>query len=174
MSLCEWVQSGTKSLMHLHRSAKYFLWSLAVVLAVLGVASIAFLSRCLRRWSTGCRPACWKRYNSTISATCNWRTCAFLWYRSSGYPLTTSLDGAKLTFSSLKSDVPGVAANVKGSYELRSEQINFTGDVRLQAHVSTRCPVRSACYSSRSILCSPGTAQDRTCPSASQEIAASP
>ncbi len=47
-----------------------------------------------------------------------------------------SLEGGKLTFSSLKFDVPGVAANVKGSYGLRSEQINFTGDVRLQAHVS--------------------------------------
>ncbi len=47
-----------------------------------------------------------------------------------------SLDDARLTFSSLKFDVPGVAANVKGSYGLRSEKINFTGDVRLQAHVS--------------------------------------
>ena len=47
-----------------------------------------------------------------------------------------SLDGGKLTFSSLKFDVPGVAADVKGSYGLRSEQIDFTGDVRLQAHVS--------------------------------------
>jgi hypothetical protein len=47
-----------------------------------------------------------------------------------------TLRNATLTFSSLQFEVPGALANVKGSYGLRTEQIEFTGDVRLQAHVS--------------------------------------
>jgi hypothetical protein len=49
---------------------------------------------------------------------------------------TFSLGDAKLSFSNLQFEVPGAVAQVKGSYGLASDQINFTGDVRLQAHVS--------------------------------------
>lgn len=47
-----------------------------------------------------------------------------------------SLQNSHLSFSELQFNIPGVAAQVKGSYGLRSEQVDFTGDVRLQAHVS--------------------------------------
>jgi|SRR5580700_5940679 hypothetical protein len=47
-----------------------------------------------------------------------------------------SLANAKLSFSTLQFEVPGAAAEVKGSYELGSEALDFTGDVRLQAKVS--------------------------------------
>jgi hypothetical protein len=47
-----------------------------------------------------------------------------------------SLANAKLSFSTLQFEVPGAAADVKGSYELESETLDFTGDVRLQAKVS--------------------------------------
>ena len=46
------------------------------------------------------------------------------------------LGKSTLTFSQLHFDVPGVQAQVKGSYGLRSEDINFDGDVRLTATVS--------------------------------------
>jgi hypothetical protein len=41
-----------------------------------------------------------------------------------------------LTFSPLQFDIPGVVAQVKGTYGLNSEALNFSGDVRMQAHVS--------------------------------------
>ncbi len=41
-----------------------------------------------------------------------------------------------LSFSQLHFEVPGAQAQVKGSYGLRSEDIDFTGDVRLTATVS--------------------------------------
>ncbi len=41
-----------------------------------------------------------------------------------------------LSFSNLQFEVPGAAAQVKGSYGLVSDKLDFTGDVRLQAHVS--------------------------------------
>ena len=47
-----------------------------------------------------------------------------------------SLRNANLYFSALQFEVPGVDADVKGSYGLRSEKIDFEGDVRLQAHLS--------------------------------------
>jgi hypothetical protein len=49
---------------------------------------------------------------------------------------TFSLGNTKLSFSKLQFEVPGAVAQVKGSYGLVSDQIEFTGDVRLQAHVS--------------------------------------
>jgi hypothetical protein len=49
---------------------------------------------------------------------------------------TFSLGDAKLSFSNLRFEVLGAVAQVRGSYGLASDQINFTGDVRLQAHVS--------------------------------------
>ncbi len=41
-----------------------------------------------------------------------------------------------LTFSKLQFVVPGAAAQVKGSYGLHDEKLNFVGDVRLDAKVS--------------------------------------
>jgi hypothetical protein len=41
-----------------------------------------------------------------------------------------------LSFANLQFEVPGVTAAVKGSYGLHDGQINFTGDVKLQAQVS--------------------------------------
>ena len=49
---------------------------------------------------------------------------------------TFSLRNVKISFSDLQFEVPGAAAQVKGSYGLVSDKLDFTGDVRLQAHVS--------------------------------------
>ncbi len=49
---------------------------------------------------------------------------------------TFSLANANLSFSTLRFEVPGADAEVKGSYGLGSEALDFTGDVRLQAKVS--------------------------------------
>jgi hypothetical protein len=49
---------------------------------------------------------------------------------------TFSLTNARLNFSTLQFEAPGAVAEVKGSYDLGSETINFTGEVRLQAKVS--------------------------------------
>lgn len=49
---------------------------------------------------------------------------------------TFTLGNANLSFSKLQFEVPGAVAQVKGSYGLASEKLDFTGDVRLQAHVS--------------------------------------
>ena len=49
---------------------------------------------------------------------------------------TFTLGNSDLHFSGLQFGVPGVDAQVKGSYALRSETIDLKGDVRLQAHVS--------------------------------------
>lgn len=46
------------------------------------------------------------------------------------------LERTNLTFSKLQFVVPGAAVQMKGSYGLRSEQINFVGDVSLHATVS--------------------------------------
>jgi hypothetical protein len=46
------------------------------------------------------------------------------------------LRNATLSFANLQFEVPGVTAAVKGSYGLHDGQINFTGDVKLQAQVS--------------------------------------
>jgi hypothetical protein len=46
------------------------------------------------------------------------------------------LQKSDLTFSQLQFAVPGVVAQMKGSYGLHSERVNFVGDVRLQAKVS--------------------------------------
>jgi len=43
---------------------------------------------------------------------------------------------SKMSFGRLEFSVPGVAAQMKGSYGLQSEQIDFVGDVRLEARVS--------------------------------------
>ena len=47
-----------------------------------------------------------------------------------------ALAASSLTFSKLQFVVPGALAEVKGSYALRTKAIDFTGDVRLDAHVS--------------------------------------
>jgi hypothetical protein len=47
-----------------------------------------------------------------------------------------SLANAHLNFSTLQFEAPGAIAEVKGSYDLGSEAIDFTGEVRLQAKVS--------------------------------------
>ncbi len=49
---------------------------------------------------------------------------------------TFDLRNAKLTFKKFQFDVPGADAQIQGSYELPTGQIDFTGQVRLQAHVS--------------------------------------
>jgi hypothetical protein len=49
---------------------------------------------------------------------------------------TFNLGNAKLSFSNLQFAVPGAVVQVKGSYGLKSDKLDFTGDVRLQAHVS--------------------------------------
>ncbi len=49
---------------------------------------------------------------------------------------TFRLANASLDFNTLQFEVPGAVAEVKGSYELGSEALNFTGDVRLEAKVS--------------------------------------
>ncbi len=46
------------------------------------------------------------------------------------------LKNRNVAFSSLQFVVPGVAAQMRGSYGLASEQLNFDGDVRLHATVS--------------------------------------
>ncbi len=46
------------------------------------------------------------------------------------------LGDANINFSNLQFEVPGAVAQVKGSYGLVNNKIDFTGDVRLQAHVS--------------------------------------
>ena len=46
------------------------------------------------------------------------------------------LRNSTMTFSQLQFLVPGVNAQVRGSYGLESGALDFTGDVRLQAHVS--------------------------------------
>jgi hypothetical protein len=49
---------------------------------------------------------------------------------------TFSLGNASLSFSKLQFKVPGAVAQVKGTYGLVSDDLDFKGDVRLQAHVS--------------------------------------
>ncbi len=49
---------------------------------------------------------------------------------------TFLLQNAKMRFSELKFKVPGVAVEMKGSYSIPNEELNFAGDVRLQATVS--------------------------------------
>ncbi len=49
---------------------------------------------------------------------------------------TFRLGNANLSFSKLEFEVPGAVAQVKGSYGLTSDKLDFTGDVRLSAHVS--------------------------------------
>jgi len=49
---------------------------------------------------------------------------------------TFDLRNATLSFARLQFEVPGATAAVKGSYGLHDGQINFTGDVKLQAQVS--------------------------------------
>ena len=46
------------------------------------------------------------------------------------------LRNAKLDFHKLQFTLPGVTAQMKGSYALASEQLDFAGDVRLDARVS--------------------------------------
>jgi hypothetical protein len=46
------------------------------------------------------------------------------------------LRNSTLTFSKLQFVIPGVNAQVRGSYGLESGALDFSGDVRLQAHVS--------------------------------------
>lgn len=46
------------------------------------------------------------------------------------------LQNARMRFSQLNFNVPGVMVEMKGNYSLRTEQMNFIGDVRLQARVS--------------------------------------
>jgi hypothetical protein len=46
------------------------------------------------------------------------------------------LQTSDLTFSQLQFAVPGVQAQMRGSYGLHSERVNFAGDVKLQARVS--------------------------------------
>jgi len=46
------------------------------------------------------------------------------------------LEKASMSFSKLQFSVPGVTAQMKGSYGLASEKLNFVGDVRLEASVS--------------------------------------
>jgi hypothetical protein len=46
------------------------------------------------------------------------------------------LQKTELSLSKLQFVVPGAAVQMKGSYGLRSEQVNFVGDVRLHATVS--------------------------------------
>ncbi len=49
---------------------------------------------------------------------------------------TFDLRNSTLTFSKLQFVIPGVNAEIRGSYGLESGAVDFTGDVRLQAHVS--------------------------------------
>ncbi len=49
---------------------------------------------------------------------------------------TFNLGDTTIDFSNLEFEVPGAVAQVKGSYGLVSNKIDFNGDVRLQAHVS--------------------------------------
>ncbi len=49
---------------------------------------------------------------------------------------TFRLQGTVLSFSQLQFSVPGAAAQMKGYYGLRSEKLNFTGDVKLNARIS--------------------------------------
>jgi len=43
---------------------------------------------------------------------------------------------SEMYFTNLQFVVPGVATQMKGSYGLRSQELNFVGDVRLNARVS--------------------------------------
>lgn len=51
-----------------------------------------------------------------------------------------SLLKTKLTFHPLQFLVPGVAARMQGSYGLHDQQLNFVGDVRLDARISQMVP----------------------------------
>ena len=51
-----------------------------------------------------------------------------------------SLIETKLTFRRLEFVVPGLAARMQGSYGLHDQQLNFVGDVRLEARVSQMVP----------------------------------
>lgn len=46
------------------------------------------------------------------------------------------LQNAHMSFSQLNFNVPGVEVQLNGTYSVRSEEMNFAGDVRLQATVS--------------------------------------
>jgi AsmA-like protein len=80
-----------------------------------------------------------------------------------------TLSNANLSFSSFQFEVPGVVAKVKGWYGLRSEQIDFTGDVRCRHAYPTPCPALSESCSNLSIRCSQGTAPEPTYPSTLRE-----
>ena len=41
-----------------------------------------------------------------------------------------------MSFSALNFDVPGVQVQMKGAYSIAQQELDFTGDVRLQATVS--------------------------------------
>ncbi len=45
-------------------------------------------------------------------------------------------ENARMSFSQVNFNVPGVEVQMKGTYSVRNEDMNFTGDVRLQATVS--------------------------------------
>jgi len=46
------------------------------------------------------------------------------------------LENAKMSFSALNFQVPGVQVQMKGAYSVAQQELDFTGDVRLQATVS--------------------------------------
>jgi hypothetical protein len=46
------------------------------------------------------------------------------------------LENARMSFSALHFDVPGVQVQMKGVYSIAQQELDFTGDVRLQATVS--------------------------------------
>ena len=46
------------------------------------------------------------------------------------------LEDARMSFSTLNFDVPGVQVQMKGAYSIAQQDLDFTGDVRLQATVS--------------------------------------
>ena len=48
----------------------------------------------------------------------------------------SSWTNARMSFSSLNFDVPGVQVQMKGAYSIAQQELDFTGDVRLQATVS--------------------------------------
>jgi hypothetical protein len=47
-----------------------------------------------------------------------------------------SLQNARMSFSDLTFQVPGVQVQMNGAYSILQQEMNFTGDVRLQATVS--------------------------------------
>jgi len=49
---------------------------------------------------------------------------------------TFSLQNARMSFSQLTFNAPGVAVRMKGTYSIPDQDLDFVGDVRLQATIS--------------------------------------